>query len=867
MANIGYFRELLHTDEIERLFSESKGIESVEVNLLLAISHLLYGIKKDTAIEYIDRAYSLVDKLDTASMIDLAFAQMLLSRYDEAQKILIALYSKDSENPDLLLRLSELYIYTNEIDQALQKLDLLQQIDPYNYKVVMLKLRAYSFLNDKQTLKNEIEKITKEILFENLYLFSDYFRAMAVLDRADETEHILQEAIDKKDINKHTKSKLLLTKVELYIAKQDFYGAEAILKDAIKEDENSVLLLLKLASLFEQRDSHIESIAVYNKMVNIEPKEVSYQLSLAKSLIGAKALKKAFVVLQSAKNLTDTHTYLEASRLSLLALIEHEKNDISKAIEIYQDALNLYAKHIPSLQGMGHMLLLQGETSKAIEVFNKLEEISPMSGFVALSATKEFPKDKETLVKIENMINTNRYMYQNQSLLLALGSAWESNKEYKKAFELVKEANELEKLHIRYKKEQHTQKMERVIARFSKNFVDSKKNYGDSSKKPVFVLGMPRSGTTLVEQMLGGHAKVFAAGELGIVPTGIRNINMFQKQIGSKRVYPECLDELTQSIVKKIAKGHIKELNKLATNNDEDMSNIERIIDKLPHNFENIGYIKLLFPNAKIIHCRRSPEAIALSNYFTNYAAKHSGMGFAYDLEDIGWQIADHHHIMDHWHKMYKGEIFEIRYESLVEDPEKYAKEMLKYLELEWDENVLNHTNLKRSVKTASVWQVRQPVYKTSKEKWHNYKEELEPFKVAFDESLKNLKSTVIIGANAKDENELFNKSLEHFHNARYQEAEKGFRTVLARNSEHSGAIYVLGILAYASGHNQEALELYDKVAKVYAKSHEYHYNVALVLCEMQNFATAKISLKRALKLKKDYKEAMELLKKLEEKL
>jgi hypothetical protein len=235
---------------------------------------------------------------------------------------------------------------------------------------------------------------------------------------------------------------------------------------------------------------------------------------------------------------------------------------------------------------------------------------------------------------------------------------------------------------------------------------------------------MPRSGTTLVEQILAGHSQIHGAGELGVIPSTIAGLERWERTTGSGRHYPDCVDDLSADVVAGITASLLKELRETLPDNAPE---IRHVVDKLPHNFENIGLIKLLFPNARIISVRRDPRDIAISNYFTDYAAKHGGMGFAYNLQWIGEQLADHNLMMHHWNQLFPGDILEVRYEDVVSEPEREARRLLDYVGVQWEPQVLDTSELDRPVKTASVWQVRQPIYQTARERWRRYADFLTP--------------------------------------------------------------------------------------------------------------------------------------------
>jgi len=379
-------------------------------------------------------------------------------------------------------------------------------------------------------------------------------------------------------------------------------------------------------------------------------------------------------------------------------------------------------------------------------------------------------------------------------ILFTLASAWEKKKEYDKAWSFASEANAAAKEHLQYRPEQHRSRVEREIARFSAEFMQSRSGYGLESRVPTFVLGMPRSGTTLVEQILGSHSQVFGAGELSLIPEFIQKLSAWEMKLGTRRQYPECIDDMGLEESKRFAERHLAELQAYAPD-------AQRIVDKLPHNFEHVGLIKLIFPNAKILHLKREPRDVAMSNYFVDYAAKFGGMGFAYDLSWIGEQLVDHQRMMNHWHKVFPGQILEVDYDLLVEDVEGWAHTIIDYLGLPWEEGVLSFQELDRAVKTASVWQVRQPVYTTSKAKWKRFEQYLDPLEAALAE-IPPLPDPLPL---PKVEPALFLKGMDYLQKGEAAQAEGTFRTMLQARPAHAAAHHFLGACLYQQGKIDEA--------------------------------------------------------------
>jgi len=228
---------------------------------------------------------------------------------------------------------------------------------------------------------------------------------------------------------------------------------------------------------------------------------------------------------------------------------------------------------------------------------------------------------------------------------------------------------------------------------------------------------MPRSGTTLTEQILCSHPDIFGAGELGLLPQLTR---LMPRALKKRRAYPRCAKYLTVHLREEAARFYLHGL--------EDYDDQHQfVVDKLPHNFMNLGLINQILPKAKIIHIQRDPRDTALSNYQQNFKAKHGGLGYAFNLEKIAHELNDYHRMMAHWRKVLTMPIFELTYEEMVADQERTTRELLDFVGVNWDENVLNFHKTERAVRTASVAQVRQGIYKTSSQKWRRYADHLGP--------------------------------------------------------------------------------------------------------------------------------------------
>jgi len=592
------------------------------------------------------------------------------------------------------------------------------------------------------------------------------------------------------------------------------------LREALEQSPESPRLLDLAAELAQFRGHFGEADHFLGRALQIAPDNAALWIrraTLAGRRISEESGRQAA---DRALELTaDKPGPLRARALAAHAHVLIEENRHADGEAAYREAIAVMPRCVPALTGLGNLLMQLGRVSEAVALFEEVREIAPLQGWSQLIHARKVPDDPKILEQMAEAAHRPSLEGPVQShLLFNLASAWERSKDYQKAWTFATEANAAAKDRLDYRPEVHRARIEREIARFSKAFIQSRAGYGDPSHLPVFVLGMPRSGTTLVEQILGSHSQVFGAGELSLVPEFIQKLNAWELKTGTRREYPECIDDMTEVESKRFASKHLAELQAFAPA-------ASRIVDKLPHNFEHIGLIKLLFPNAKILHMKREPRDVAMSNYFTDYAAKFGGMGFAYDLTWIGEQLVDHQRLMDHWHSVFPGEILEVDYDALVEDVEGWAHKIIKHLGLAWEEGVLAFQELDRAVKTASVWQVRQPVYKTSKAKWRHYEKHLAPLEAALAE----VPPMPVPMPQGKLRPGLFLEGMDALQSGRLEDAEACFRDLIAARSSHAAAHHFLGASLYQQKKPEEARRMMRRSLELLPRQAQWLENVARV--------------------------------------
>jgi len=296
---------------------------------------------------------------------------------------------------------------------------------------------------------------------------------------------------------------------------------------------------------------------------------------------------------------------------------------------------------------------------------------------------------------------------------LALANILEAGESFDLAFDYFLKANTLHRGTLSYDPDENASFVDQLIEVYSKRRTQGKQRFGSATELPVFIVGMPRSGSTLVEQIIAAHSQAHGAGELQVMPAVA---HLITQRLRHANPYPKCMSLLDGKLAEESCSMYLQELK---LHNPAAL----RIVDKLPGNFLRVGLIKTLFPNARIIDCQRNPLDNCISLFFHFFPNQLQ----TFELTELGRYYLDYQRLMSHWEKLFPGEILTLRYEDLISEQESTSKQLLDYLGLEWDVRCLDfHTN-ERAVMTSSSLQVRKPIYKTSVDRWRHYENHLQP--------------------------------------------------------------------------------------------------------------------------------------------
>lgn len=296
----------------------------------------------------------------------------------------------------------------------------------------------------------------------------------------------------------------------------------------------------------------------------------------------------------------------------------------------------------------------------------------------------------------------------------SLGKVYDKLGEYDKVFAHYAQGNASSPADFNIDRQE--KQLQHIKESYGADFLRSAPRATHGSQRPVFIVGMPRSGTSLVEQILASHSSIAGGGELKNIKQLVDSIPAL---IGKGARYPHCVDQLTEAHLNMLADRYLKQLAHIS-------ADAVRVTDKMPHNFQHLGLIALLFPEARIIHCVRDPLDTCLSCYFQNFGDRHD---YSFNLEHLAIHYRQYQQIMAHWKNVLDIPIMKVVYEEHVAEPERFARSLIQYCGLEWEDQCLRFHESKRVVHTSSYEQVRRPIYSDSVQRWKHYERYLGPLK------------------------------------------------------------------------------------------------------------------------------------------
>ena len=502
------------------------------------------------------------------------------------------------------------------------------------------------------------------------------------------------------------------------VQKGNLGEAEKIYREILSDDPNNVDALRLLALLASRTGAVDQAINMLENCTKIAPDYALAWENLAKMYRqkdDPDSLQKAAFCFRKATELRPNW----AEGWAGLGTMQTRSSQHKEGIESYKKSIELKANQPRVHLSLGHVYKTTGNQEACISSYNEAISFDNNFGeaYWSLANLKTYKFSGEEISSMEKKIELAEVPEREKvHFLFSLGKALEDMGNYDESFEYYKRGNDLNRGRTTYDPKAIEALSERLKQFFTEERFNENKDFGDNSNSPIFIVGLPRSGSTLIEQILASHSKIEGTMELPNIMNIARKLGNSTKD---RTAYPEVIESLQGSDLTDLGKSFIEETQFLRTGK-------QYFIDKMPNNFSHIGLIKLILPNAKVIDARRNPMDTCFSCFKQLFAR---GQAFTYDLSEIARYYVNYVNLMDHWDKVLPGYVFKVQHEDLINNQEGVTRDLIDFCEVDFESSTLEFYKTKRAVKTASSEQVRQPINTKGVNHWKNYESHLKDLK------------------------------------------------------------------------------------------------------------------------------------------
>ena len=528
-----------------------------------------------------------------------------------------------------------------------------------------------------------------------------------------ETEHalvVLEEALER--CPEDMMARLALA--DGYLQNGDLAAAADCLQQAVAYAPDDAYAHYLLADIYLMQERLVDAEQCIRRALTLVPESAEYLDLLGWILRDQGRLDESLASIELALKLSPGNV----SATNNLAQTLRELGDTEGALAVLSSSLELDPNRADTHNYIGKCLIARGDSQDAVKHFREAITLNPrlVGAWENLARAHKFTEeDREEIAKLKKLAESDGLTDpMRTSVLFALGKIEDDCGHYELAFSHYGDANALRRKSVAFDPHAHGESIDQKIAKFDTALFAAKKGLGSDSEIPIFIVGMLRSGTTLVEQILSSHRQIHGAGELSAFP----NVRVSGRPADSAGDgYADGIEALSRGNIDDLSAQYLLHL----TRNGEGCL---RATDKMPNNYLHLGLVALLFPRARVIHCRRHPFDNCLSLFFQHLGALNP---YAADLYHSGRYYREYLRLMTHWKSVLPLSIHEVDYEQLVSAQETTTRAMIAYCGVEWDENCLNYYHNRRAVLTASDWQVHQPIYTGSVGRWKRYRRYLAP--------------------------------------------------------------------------------------------------------------------------------------------
>jgi tetratricopeptide (TPR) repeat protein len=493
--------------------------------------------------------------------------------------------------------------------------------------------------------------------------------------------------------------------------------AKACYVEALRLNPNLAMTYNNIGQAVQEEGKLDDAVTWYQKGLQLEPVSARIHCNLGSVLEEQEKHADALAAYRHALELDPD--YAEAHHG--LGTVLHDQGHFHEAMTQYREALRRKPDFAAALGSLGTVLEELGEFDEAVKCMREALRHDPNHagayGQLATTLRAKLPEADRTAM-LRQLADPQLSPGKRLALHFGLAQVLDAQGEYEQAAEHLRQANALRQAEWQkrgqgYDAAEHARFVDDLLATYTPAFFEGVRGFGLETERPVFIVGVPRSGTTLIEQILASHSQVFGAGELRYV----RDTFEALPRVMNREATPlECVRALDRATAESLARQHLDRLSQL---NGQAL----RVADKMPDNYLHLGLIATLFPKAKLIHCRRDLRDVAVSCWITNFRQ----IRWAFNPDHIASRFREYRRLMEHWRRVLPVSVLEVDYEETVTDLEGVARRLVGWCGLEWEPDCLAFHETRRPVRTASVTQVRQPIYQRSVARWKNYENALGP--------------------------------------------------------------------------------------------------------------------------------------------
>jgi len=502
-------------------------------------------------------------------------------------------------------------------------------------------------------------------------------------------------------------------------------AAHKLVKNVLREDPDNINALNLMGVICVAKEAFNDAEAFLRKAVGLAPDFAVAWSILSMSLKEQGKFEEAVEALERALSLEPRNADWHSTLGNQLMVWGKEE----RALVSFERALAIQPDHANALHSKGHVLKTMGNQDDAIRAYRASAKARPELGEIywSLANLKTFRFDPDEVEIMQTQLDSGKLTDHSElHFCYALGKCFEDQKDYPKAFEYYTRGGATKRKSISFDPVDFDYQTNKMIEVFTPEFFEKRASFGHSDPAPILIVGLPRSGSTLIEQILCSHSQVDGTAELADLMTlGHRTgQNRFDKL-----KYPESLLDIYADSIEDLGKEYIERTF-------HHRQGAPYFTDKMPNNFPHIGFLHLILPNAKVIDARRHPLDSCFGTFKQLFA---KGQPFSYDLFELGQYYKNYIQLMEHWDRVLPGKVLRVNYEDNVTDQESQARRMIEHCGLEWEDQVLRFYETERAVKTASSEQVRQPIYNKSVNSWKRYETELEDLILILEDVLAKL--------------------------------------------------------------------------------------------------------------------------------